>query len=145
VRVDFYQLGADPVEKVIASLASKLLERKERLLAVAEDQSLLARLDRMLWDLGDTSFLPHALAGGADDARQPVLLSSTTDAPNRARNILIADGTWREAALSFERAFFLFDAVGIGAAREAWKGLSGREGVERHYWEQDAGTWVERG
>jgi DNA polymerase-3 subunit chi len=111
---------------------------------VAGDEVLLARLDRMLWDQGSTSFLPHGLAGGADDARQPVLLSTTTDAPNGARNMLIADGEWREAALGFDRAFYLFDAVTLRGARLAWKLLSGREGVERRYWKQEERKWVRK-
>ena len=146
MRVDFYQLGGAPAEQVIASLAQKLLGQDERLLVVAEDQALLARLDRMLWDQGATSFLPHGNAGGADDARQPVLLSSTPDAPNLARNMVIADGQWREAALGFDRAFHLFDGSSIDAARDAWRSLAEREGVERHYWAQNAeGRWVEKG
>ncbi len=72
MQVDFYQLGGTPREQVIASLAEKVVERDGRLLIVAEDEQFLARLDRMLWDQGSTSFLPHALAGGADDARQPI-------------------------------------------------------------------------
>ena len=91
---------------------------------VAEDEALLARLDRMLWDQGAASFLPHGLAGGTDDAAQPILLSTGSDAPNLARNILIADGEWREAALGYDRAFLLFDddsarggAAGVEAAR----------------------------
>jgi DNA polymerase-3 subunit chi len=146
VRVDFYQLGGAPAEQVIARLAQKLLDSEEKLLVVADDEGFLARLDRMLWDQGPTSFLPHAVAGGAEDSRQPLLLSTTVDAPNRARNLLIADGAWREAALTFDRAFYLFDAAGIEAARDAWRGLAGRDGVERHYWAQDAnGRWVEKG
>src|SRR5918994_3070402 len=109
MQIDFYQLGQTPFEPVIASLAEKLLAQDARLLIVAEDETLLARLDRLLWDKGPTSFLPHGLAGGADDARQPILLSTSPDAPNLARNMLIADGQWREAALSYDRAFYLFD------------------------------------
>ena len=87
---------------------------------------LLARLDRMLWDQGAASFLPHGLAGGADDARQPILLSTSPDAPNLARNMLIADGEWRDAALAYDRAFYLFDAASLEAARLAWKLLAGQ-------------------
>lgn len=143
--VDFYQLGQTPHEQVIASIAEKLLAQDSRLLIVAEDEALLARLDRMLWDQGATSFLPHALAGGADDARQPILLSVSSDAPNLARNILIADGEWREAALTYDRAFYLFDGSTLETARLSWKLLSGREGVERRYWAQsDAGRWKQQ-
>jgi DNA polymerase-3 subunit chi len=145
VRVDFYQLGASSPENVIAAIAGRLLGEGEKLVIVASDEGLLARLDRQLWDQGATGFLPHGITGGSDDARQPVLLSSAVDAPNLARNLLIADGEWRDAALGFERAFFLFDAATLEAARLAWKLLSGREGVERHYWANEDGRWVEKG
>ncbi len=144
--MDFYQLGQAPLEQVIASLAEKLLASDSRLLIVAEDETLLARLDRMLWDRGATAFVPHGLAGGADDARQPILLSASPDAPNLARNMLIADGKWREAALGYDRAFFLFDNDALPDARLAWKLLSGREGVERRFWARDeSGRWAEKG
>ena len=146
MQVDFYQLGRTPFEQVIASLAEKLLAQDSRLLIVAEDETVLARLDRMLWDQGSASFLPHGLAGGTDDARQPILLSTSPDAPNLARNMLIADGQWREAALSYDRAFYLFDKDALEGARLAWKLLAGREGVERHFWAQDESSrWVEKG
>ena len=144
MRVDFYQLGGAPLEGVIATLAGKLLEGGERLLVVAADEGALARLDRQLWDQGDASFLPHAIAGGTDDARQPVLLSTTPDTPNLARNILLADGEWRDAALAFERAFYLFDEASLAGARMAWKLLAGREGVERRYWAREDGRWVQK-
>jgi DNA polymerase-3 subunit chi len=144
VQIDFYQLGASPPEQVIASIAEKLLAQDSRLLIVAQDEKLLARLDRMLWDQGRTSFLPHAIAGGTDDARQPILLSTSPDAPNLARNMLIADGQWRDSALAYDRAFYLFDAATLDGARLAWKLLAGREGVERRYWAQEQGKWVNK-
>ena len=144
MQVDFYQLAGVRAEQVIASLAEKILEGEGQMLIVADDEQLLARLDRLLWDQGKTSFLPHGLAGGADDARQPILLSSSPDAPNQARNMLIADGQWREAALSYDRSFYLFDDATLDAARLAWKLLSGREGVDRRYWAQEDGKWVKK-
>ena len=144
MQVDFYQLGGAPLEQVITKLAGKLLGEGGRLLVVAEDEGLLSRLDRMLWDQGPTSFLPHGLAGGAEDARQPILLSTSPDAPNQARNMLIADGEWRDAALSYDRSFYLFDANTLEGARLAWKLLAGREGVERRYWAQTDGRWKQQ-
>ena len=144
MQVDFYQLGSTPLEQVIASIAQKLLSESKRLLIVAEDEGLLGRLDRLLWDEGTTSFLPHGLAGRSEDARQPVLLATQTDASNLARNLLIADGKWREAALSFERAFYLFDGATLEAARLAWKLLAGRDDVERRYWAQEDGKWLQK-
>ena len=146
MRVDFYQLGDGMgPEGIVAALAGKVVADGDRLVIVAGDEAYLARLDRMLWDHSPTSFLPHGLAGGADDARQPVLLATGTEAPNGARHLLIADGEWREAALHFERAFILFSGDTLQAAREAWKGLKDREGVERHYWANEDGRWIEKG
>jgi DNA polymerase-3 subunit chi len=144
VRVDFYQLGAAQPDGVIAAIAGRLLGESQRLLVVASDEALLARLDRQLWDQGATSFLPHGLAGGSDDAAQPILLSTGEDAPNLARNVLIADGQWRESALAYDRAFYLFDEATLEGARLAWKLLAGRDGVERNYWAQEEGKWVKK-
>ena len=144
MQVDFYQLGGTPAEQVIASIAEKVLANDGRLLVISSDALFLARLDRMLWDQGPTSFLPHGLAGGAEDARQPILLSTSPDAPNQARNMLIADGEWRDAALSYDRSFYLFDANTLEGARLAWKLLAGREGVERRYWAQTDGRWKQQ-
>lgn len=144
MQVDFYQLAGLPAEPVIASLADKVLEGDGRLLIVAEDEAYLTRLDRILWDQGTTSFLPHGIAGGADDARQPILLSTSADAPNQARNMLIADGAWREAALTYDRSFYLFDNDSLEGARLAWKLLSGRDGVERRYWSHQGGKWTSK-
>ena len=144
MQVDYYQLAGSPPEQVIASLAEKVLGADGRLLVVAADEGYLARLDRMLWDMGPTGFLPHGVAGGTEDARQPVLLSTTPDAPNLARNILIADGEWRDAALAYDRAFYLFDGETLTGARLAWKLLSGREGVDRRFWVQEDGRWKQQ-
>lgn len=145
MQVDFYQLAETASEQVIASLAEKLLASGGRLIVVADDEIFLSRLDRMLWDQGPASFLPHGLSGGADDARQPILLSTSPDAPNVARNMLIADGIWRDSALSYDRAFFLFESAMVEEARVAWKSLAGKEGVERRYFAQEEGKWVKKG
>ena len=142
MKVDFYQLGGAAPDTILASIATRLLAEDQRLLVISADEAQLARLDRQLWSDGPT-FLPHGVTG-TDDARQPVLLSTTPDAPNLARNIAIADGEWRDAALTFDRAFFLFDEAQVEPARLAWKVLSGREGVERRYWAQEDGKWVQK-
>ena len=144
MQMDFYQLGGTPPEQVIASIAEKILAQDGRLLVVASDEGALARLDRQLWDQGTAGFLPHGIAGGTDDARQPILLSTSPDAPNLARNLLIADGEWRDAALAYDRSFYLFDGVTLEGARLAWKLLAGRDGIERRYWAQEDGKWVKK-
>ena len=144
MQVDFYQLAGTPPEQVVAGIAEKVLASDGRLLVIAGDELFLARLNRMLWDQQPTAFLPHGLAGGPDDALQPVLLSTSPDAPNLARSLLIADGVWRDSALSYERAFFLFDDASVEDARVAWKSLVGKEGVEPRYWAREGGKWVRK-
>ncbi|HEX8513195.1 MAG TPA: DNA polymerase III subunit chi [Allosphingosinicella sp.] len=138
--VDFYHLTASPLERVLPSIAEKVLAGGERLVVVAEPE-LLARLDEQLWSYAKNSFLPH----GRDRAEsQPVLLSPEPAPANGAANIALADGRWREEALGFARAFYFFDNDAREGAREAWRALKGRPEVEARYWKQDErGKWVQ--
>ena len=142
MRVDFYHLTAAPVERALPSICEKLLAGGERLLVVAEEP-LLAALDGLLWTFAADSFLPHGRAGAATPEAQPILLSEEPEPLNGARNVALADGRWREEALAFERAFYFFGASHLDEARAAWRALKGREGVERRYWKQVDGRWVE--
>lgn len=143
MRADFYHLVASPLEKVLPSICEKLLAAGERLLVVAGPDRVEG-LDRQLWDFAPESFLPHALAGGSGDRDQPVLISTEVSAVNRAANIALADGKWRDEALGFARVFYFFDSATLEDARTNWRALKGREGVERHYWRQDQrGRWLE--
>src|SRR5579875_760957 len=141
MQVDFYHLTAAPLDRVLPRVAERVLADGGRLLIVA-DAARLPALDRLLWTYRADSFLPHACAGGERDADQPILLSADTAAANAARNIALADGSWRDAALDFDRAFHFFDDDRIVEARQSWKALAGRDGVERRYWKQsEAGGW----
>ena len=142
MQVDFYHLTQLPLERALPRIADRVVEGGGRLLIVAEDPAQRARLDQQLWSHAPESFLPHAEAGGEEDARQPVLIAAAPDAANGARNIALADGVWRDAALDFDRVFHFFDEEKIVEARAAWKALAERDGVERRYWKQnDAGKW----
>jgi len=142
MQVDFYHLTRLPLERALPQIAEKVLASGGRLVIVAGEAAQRAKLDQMLWSYSAESFLPHGQAGGADDARQPVLIAEGPEAANGARNIALVDGVWREAALGFERAFHFFDEERIGEARIAWKGLAEREGVTRNYWKQNEnGRW----
>ena len=142
MKVDFYHLTVQPLERVLPTLAEKVLASGERLLIVAGDQQQQTYLDKLLWSYAPDSFLPHGLVGGEGDTDQPILIAPDVDAANRARNVLIADGVWRDDALDFDRAFHLFDDDAIKPARAAWKALADRDNVERRYWKQnDAGRW----
>jgi DNA polymerase-3 subunit chi len=142
MQVDFYHLTRSPLERALPQIAEKVLASGGRLLIVADEALMRAKLDQLLWTYAAESFLPHAQAGGENDALQPILIGADTVATNGARNIALVDGLWRDEALSFDRVFHFFDEEKIVAARAAWKGLADREGVERRYWKQnDSGRW----
>lgn len=143
MRVDFYQLSRDPAPAAIAMLARKILDAGQRLLVVGENPEQLEVVSEGLWQASPDGFLANARAGGAHDARQPILLSDQAEAANGARFLLFADGQWREAGDDFERVMLLFDDATIANARDTWRELGAREGVERHFWKQDGGRWVE--
>lgn len=142
MRVDFYHLTLRPLEQVLPQIAEKVLASGERLLVVAADVELQARLDQLLWTYAPDSFLPHGRAGGEDDERQPILIADAPAASNDARNVALADGLWRDEALAFDRTFHFFGEDRIAEARLAWKRLADRPEVERRYWKQnDRGKW----
>ena len=138
--VDFYHLAVSPLERVLPSIAEKVLAGGGRLLVVAEPE-MLARLDELLWSYAKDSFLPH---GREQAASQPLLLASEPVAANGATNIALADGRWRDEALGFDRTFYFFDNDGRDSARDAWRALKGKAEVEARYWKQDdRGKWVQ--
>lgn len=141
MQVDFYQLTRDPAEKVIPFIAQRVLDDKGRLLIVSDNSSQLDVISASLWTSKADSFLAHAKAGEGDDALQPILLSDQTNAPNSARFIAIADGNWRPVEHDFDRVFYLFPPNQTDEARAAWRTLG--EGVERRYWKQDGGKWMQ--
>ncbi|MDB5690074.1 MAG: polymerase chi subunit, HolC [Sphingomonas bacterium] len=144
MQVDFYHLAAVPLERVLPRIAERLLGDGQRLLVVAGEDALAARLDADLWTYSANAFLPHGRVGDGGEGDQPVLISPSADPANGARNIAIADGIWRDEALDFERAFYLFDAGTIDGARAAWRALGLREDITRRYWKQDEdGRWRE--
>ncbi|MFM5924259.1 MAG: DNA polymerase III subunit chi [Novosphingobium sp.] len=142
--MDFYQLSQTPVEGALPQLAAKMREAGAKVLVVAADEAQRARISDALWAHKD-SFLAHGTAGGPHDARQPILLASTPEAPNGATFLALADGQWREGVDAFERVFLLFDGSTIDNARATWRSLDGREGLERNYWRQEDGRWIKAG
>lgn len=141
-QVDFYQLTRDPAEKILPSLAQKILGDGGHFLIVDGDDAGLDRISNALWHGKEESFLAHDRAGGTDDSLQPILLSGEVTAANGARFIALADGIWRDGALDYDRIFYIFPPERTDDARAAWRALSKREDIMCKYWRQDGGKWV---
>ena len=126
-----------------ARIAKSVKGAGERLLVVSDDDAQLAALDKALWEQFPEDFLAHGRAGEPHAARQPLLLGQTCAAENEARFVAFADGIWRDEAFGFERAFLFVDDRTLGAARGTWRMLGERDGIERRFWKQEGGRWVE--
>ncbi|QSR18089.1 DNA polymerase III subunit chi [Novosphingobium sp. KA1] len=145
MRVDFYQLSRDPAESALALIAGKVAGNGERLLVVSGDLGQRQRICQALWSVGPESFLANGFAGENGEDHQPILISDEPQPANGAKFMAIADGRWREGAEPFARTFFLFDQSTLQHARDTWRALREREGVEHYYWKQDGGRWVQAG
>ena len=102
-------------------------------------------LDRRLWLGPEESFLPHGLAGGPHDPRQPVLLTTGSDLPNGAACLMAVDDAPvdEDEARRLERACILFDGADPAAvemARGQWRRLTAA-GVPAQYWSEESGNW----
>ena len=146
MQVDFYQLGQSGIEQVVVQLAANTLAAGKRLLVVDADAARRGRIGEALWAAppcrGEESFLAHGEAGGPHDSLQPILLTDAVAAANGASFVLLADGQWREAE-GFERVFLMFGEATLDEARACWRMLGERDALERRYWRQEGGRWVQ--
>lgn len=143
MKLDFWQVTDDPIEKVVALIARRVLDEGARLLVVSEDADQRAAISRALWTAGPESFLAHGEITAAGAERQPILLSAAIDATNGASHVVFADGHLRDTD-AFERVFLLFPPDRAPDARLAWSAQDNREDVERAYFAQENGRWVKK-
>ena len=142
MQVDFYQLTRDPVEKVVPLLAEKVLASGARLSIAVRGEGAAEALSGALWAREAPAFLANGIAGGAHDARQPILLGAECSTANGATMTLLADGEWREEAAAFARAILLFDSAATEAARALWRRFAADETVTARFFRQDErGAW----
>ncbi|WP_374387158.1 DNA polymerase III subunit chi [Sandaracinobacter sp.] len=145
--IGFYHCTRAPAAEVAVRLSAKAMEGGQRLLVIGPADRLAA-LDKALWTLLPDSFLPHGLAGGADDAEQPILLSETVTPANGARLLLSLEAGVPGEMDGFDRVLNLFEdgSPAHERARRDWKALSARDGLTRSYWQQtERGGWEKRG
>lgn len=143
-NVLFYHLTRSPAEVLLPVLIGKSLAAGWRVELRGTDPDRMDWLDRQLWQ--GEGFLPHGLAGGPHDARQPVLLTVPGQAAeNEPACLMVLDGAAVGSAEcgNLERACIVFDggdANAVAHAREQWKSLTGA-GVIAEYWSEESGRW----
>ena len=145
----FYHLTRSAPETLLPVLIGKSLAAGWRVelrgISAASQQALDARL----WQ-GD-GFLPHGLAGGPHDARQPVLLTvagGEVPATNRPDCLISVQGAavTPDECQPLERTLILFDgndSAALDHARGQWRLLT-KSGVAAEYWSEASGKWERR-
>ena len=141
----FFHLTRSSAEQVVRLNVGRALALGWRVVIRGADRGALERLDERLWLDPEDSFLPHGLAGGAHDARQPVLLTEGPAIPNGARAMLALDGAAVscDEVAALDRVWIVFDGadpVALETARGQWRALTAA-GAEAEYWSEEQGKW----
>lgn len=145
----FYHLQDSPLERAVAPLLEKCLERGWRVLAISGSAARRTALDEALWTYDDDSFLPHGIAGaeGLVEREQPILISGESANQNGAAVALLVDGAELPVDAPFERCMVMFDD-GDGPvrqkAREQFKAAKDA-GLPARYFQQKGRGWKEAG
>lgn len=143
--VKFYHLTQRPLVDTLRLLVGKARGANWRVAIRGTDRAALEMLDHALWQGAEDSFLPHGLDGGAHDAEQPVLLSTTAANMNAAQCVMAVHSAQVSAqdVADMKRVFILFDGndeAALTHARGQWKALTGA-GISAQYWSEESGHW----
>lgn len=143
VTVMFYHLTQSPPAQTLQAILPRALAAGWRVLLRGDD-AVLADLDAKLWGGKPEAFLPHALAGGAQDGDQPILLGNLASAGFDALALIGTTALDMAEAARLMRVWVLFDAGDEGqmtAARALWKTVSSA-GLHAQYHSEEGGTWA---
>jgi DNA polymerase-3 subunit chi len=142
-EVWFYHLERTALDQALPELLEKTLAKGWRALVRTGDPQRVDQLDGWLWTWRDDAFLPHGVAGEAQSARQPVLLTTGEANDNGAQALFLIDGAAPPALDEYARCLILFDGrqdQAVALARERWRELKGR-GYPVSYWKQSERGW----
>ena len=146
--VFFYHLTRSRPEDTPRTLLGKSRQAGWRVLVRGKSEAMMERLDELLWLGPEETFLAHGIAGGPQDADQPILLSTAPEIPNAAACVMSIEGAevTPEEVDRLERVCILFDGGDDGAvthARGQWKALTGA-GCAAQYWSEESGRWEKK-
>lgn len=143
----FYHLTRAPLEHTLPVLLGKARGAGWRVAVRGVEAARMAYLDDRLWHGPETDFMAHGLAGGAHDADQPILLT-TSELGNDPACLMAVDGApvSPDEVRKMERVCILFDGndpEAVQVARGQWKHLTS-EGCIAQYWSEAAGHWEKK-
>lgn len=146
-EVGFYHLTRTRLDQALPRLLGRVLAGGGRAFVLCGEAERVNALDAALWVTPDPDWLPHGVAGGENDALQPILLGAADVAPgNGARFLFLVDGADSARMADYDRVLDLFDGgdeAAVAAARRRWVAAKAA-GHLLTYWQQGAGGWEKR-
>lgn len=141
----FYHLTHRPLEATLPMLLAKSRQAGWNVVVRAAAPERINWLDQRLWSDPPNDFLPHGVAGGEHDARQPILLTTGVDLTNDPSCLISIDGAevTQDEVAALERVCVIFDGndpAALDAARGQWKALTSA-GCKAQYWSEESGSW----
>lgn len=141
----FYHLTRNPLEHTLPILLGKARQAGWRVEVRGTDTDRMARLDEALWLGPEDGFLPHGIAGGPQDADQPILLTASAEGVAGMDCVMAVDGAEIGAGdvADLSRVCILFDGndpAAVDRARTQWKTLTDA-GCAAQYWSEESGRW----
>jgi len=143
-QVQFYHLTATPLDRALPKLLEKAVSGGYKILLVTGSDAQAEHLNHMLWTYDPGSFLPHGTTAGGHAGQQPILISTTFDAPNQANLLAVTNGAIPEHPETFERILDIFDGNDQQAtenARSRWKTYKGSGHTISYLKQNQAGGW----
>lgn len=146
-EIGFYHLTRTRLDQALPKLLGRVLGSGGRAFVLCGDGERAKALDAALWTVPDPDWLPHGMAGGQDDALQPILIGTADVAPgNGARFLFLVDGADSARLDAYDRVLDLFDGAddaAVAAARRRWSAAKAA-GHALAYWQQGAGGWEKK-
>lgn len=107
-RIDFY-LNAGLKLQIACKIAAKAIQQRSRVLVFAPDEPVAREIDRLMWTLPSTGFLPHCMASDPLARETPVLITRSIELTPHD-DVLLNLG--EEAPAFFSRFRRLIEIVG---------------------------------
>jgi DNA polymerase-3 subunit chi len=115
-RIDFHTNIADKVSYA-CRLARKAYGARGKLVLLANDAAQAAELNSGLWTVGETDFLPHAMAGDTLAAQSPIIVTDSLDAEFPHYDMLV--NLTQATPPQFERFGRVFEIISTDEADAA--------------------------
>lgn len=142
-EVWFYHLERTGLDQALPELLEKTIQKGWRALVRTGAPERVEHLDGWLWSYKEDSFLPHGVANDPQAARQPILITTGFENPNRADALFLVDGADFGDLDGYQRCAVLFDGGDpeqLTRARRQWTAAKA-QGLSVSYWKQMTRGW----